>query len=337
MELTEQFSQECAAARNHCALFNHPNRGVIEVRGEDRVTFLHNILSNDIKNLTAGKGTAACFLNAQAKIIAGMNVLCFDEFLWLALEYSLKNKLVESLNKIIIMEQVELMDRSEELKLISIHGPKAKTLLEIVLNQEAPEELLSHKTMAWEGIRITAIRINLTGEIGYGILIPKNNASSFESKLDQCGAPLGLIHIQAASLETLRIEAGIPRYGVDFDESHIPLEAGLEKTVSFTKGCFPGQEILARLDSRGGVSKKLCGLVLKGEVAAKKNARVTKEDNEVGYITSSIFSPTLKKTIAMGYLAKEYWKPGSPVVVTMENTKIPARVASLPFYSPHKH
>ena len=176
MELTEQLLQECVAARKHCALLNHPNRGVIEIRGEDRVNFLHNILSNDIKSLAPGKGAPACFLNAQAKIIAYTNVLYFSEYLWLALDYVLKDKLIESLNKLIIMERVELIDRSDELKLISIHGPKAKTIVEIVLDQEAPEELLSHQTVTRESIRVTAIRINLTGEIGYGLLAPKNTA-----------------------------------------------------------------------------------------------------------------------------------------------------------------
>ncbi len=334
MEATDQIAQECLTARKACVLFDHPNRGVIEVRGQDRIQFLHNILSNDIKSLSPGKGVSACLLNAQAKIIANMNVLCFDEFLWLALDYSLKDKLLEALGKLIIMEQVELIDRSDELKLISVHGLKAKEFVgNIFKNESLPEKLLDHKIYMINNFSVTAIRINLTGEIGYGFLTLKNQAVVFRSTLEQHGVQFGLIPIQSKALEILRIEAGIPRYGVDFDESQIPLEAGLERTVSFTKGCFPGQEILARLDSRGGVSKKLMGFELKGEIVPKKGDRITTDGNEVGTITSAAFSPFLKKTVAMGYLKKECWAVGSPVVVETPEAHIPARIANLPFYS----
>ncbi len=334
MEATDQIAQECLAVRKNCVLFDHPNRGVIEVRGQDRIQFLHNVLSNDIKSLSPGNGAPACLLNAQAKIIANMNVLCFDEFLWLALDYILKDKLSDALGKLIIMEQVELTDRSDELKLISVHGPKAKELIQNALKEKSIlEKLLDHKTFTVDNTSATVIRINLIGEVGYGLLIPKDRTDLVYSALKQSGKPLGLIQIQASTLEVLRIEAGIPRYGIDFDDSHIPLEAGLEKTISFTKGCFPGQEILARLDSRGGVSKKLIGLELKGEIAPKKGDQITKDNNEVGSITSAVFSPTLKRVVAMGYLKKECWAVGSPIVVESQKMRVPARVADLPFYS----
>ena len=316
--------EECRAARNACVLFDHPNRGVIEVRGQDRVPFLHNVLSNDIKSLAPGTGVPACLLNAQAKIIANLNVLCFDEYVWLAFDYVLKDKLLEALNKLIIMEQVELVDKSDELKLISIHGPKAKELAQNLLKGPVPEKMLGHHTYK----TVTAIRINLIGEVGYGFLLPKNQAASVLSTLAQIGKPLGLIQIQAPTLELLRIEAGIPRYGVDFDESSIPLEAGLEKTVSFSKGCFPGQEILARLDSRGGVSKKLMGLEVEGNGIPKKGDLITKDGVEAGFITSAVFSPTLKKTIALGYLKKEFWRSNLEVTIEISGMKIVARIRS---------
>ena len=108
----------------------------------------------------------------------------------------------------------------------------------------------------------------------------------------------------------------------------------LDQTISFTKGCFPGQEIIARLDSRGGVARKLVGLVLKGEIVPQKNARILKDSMEVGSITSAVFSPNLKKTIALGFLKKEYWTPGTDLAVEDGGNKIPARVAILPFYTP---
>lgn len=335
MELTDQILQECLTVRKKCALFDHPNRGIIEVHGKDRVQFLHNILSNDIKHLSPGTGVPACLLNAQAHVIANLNVLAHTEFLWLAFDYALKERLFQELSKLIIAEQVELKDQSEELKLISVHGPKAKEVLERAFNEKLPDHWLDHKNVVLDRIPSTCVRINLTGETGFGFLIPKPRSIQFRMKLEEKVGPFELVPIQATTLETLRIEAGIPRYGIDFDESHIPLECRLDASISFTKGCFPGQEILARLDSRGGVQKKLVGLTLKGETAPEKNDRIAKDRKEVGRITSAVFSPTLKKTIAMGYLKKECWKIGCPVVVETGGTEIPARVASLPFYAPH--
>jgi len=345
---------ECAAARKTCVLFDHsaalsPDRaegaaalesvgfkgpGVIEVSGNDRISFLHNILTNDIKSLSPGKGIPACLLNAQAKIIAPINVLCFDQFLWLAFDYPLKNKLFEAINKLIITEEVELKDKSDELKLISIHGPKANGLLKALFKKEPPSKMLSHERAAIDSISAVLIRINLTGEIGYGLLAPKSEASAVKLAIERIGASFDLTEIHSDALETLRIEAGIPRYGIDFDESHIPLEVRLDQTISFTKGCFPGQEIIARLDARGGVVKKLVGLVLKGEMAPQKNARILKDGMEVGSITSAVFSPTLKKLIALGFLKKECWTSGTDLTVEREGLQIPAHAASLPFYTP---
>ncbi|MBI4358615.1 MAG: hypothetical protein HY584_04880 [Candidatus Omnitrophica bacterium] len=235
-------------------IFSDPSkRGTIQVRGGDRVSFLHNILSNDIKSLEPSQHIQACLLNAQARIIAVFNVTRFDEYLQLACDHILKDKALEHLNKLIIMEDVTLMDRS-------------------MTEDKSPP----------------------------------------------------------ADFEAMRIAAGVPRYGVDFDESNNPFECRLDHTVSLAKGCFPGQEILARLDSRGGVSKKLMGFELKGEAIPQKNDRITKDGNEVGFITSAAFSPTLKKTIALGYLRKEFWKSGLEIVIETGGTHIPARVEPLP-------
>jgi folate-binding protein YgfZ len=346
--------QECAAARKACVLFEHPNRGVIEVSGNDRVSFLHNILTNDIKNLTPGKGIPACLLNAHAKIIAQVNVLYFEKFIWLAVDYALKGNLIAALNNLIIMEDVVLKDRSDERKLISIHGPKTKEMLTILFKKDPPNEMLAHEKinpMSFPRTRESSmldprfrggdnneisgvcVRINLTGEIGYGLLAQKSETDNLKLAIQRIGASFDLIEIHADTLETLRIEAGIPRYGIDLDESNIPLEVRLDQTISFTKGCFPGQEIIARLDSRGGVTRKLSGLILKGEIAPKKGARILKDNAEAGLITSAVFSPTLKKTVAMGFLKKEHWEPGTNLIVENEGNKIPARVTGLPCYT----
>lgn len=334
MDSLELIHQQCLAVQKTGGWFDHPNRGVIEVSGTDRIQFLHNILTNDIKTLAPGTGTQACLLNAQAKMIAAVNVLCFENIIWLAFDYVLKKQFLESLQKLIIMEQVVLKDLSDELKLISVHGPKANDLMMAVFNQGLPQKMLGHiSVIVPTSGQLEVIRINLIGEEGCGVLLPKNETYNVRKLIEKHASSLGLAKIEPVTLDVMRITAGIPKYGIDYDESNIPLECRLEQTVSFTKGCFPGQEIIARLDSRGGVSKKLCGLVLKGEIVPKKNDRILDNEIEVGHITSATFSPILKKTIVLGYLKKESQKIGHPLDVQIGADQIPARVEELPFYN----
>ncbi len=335
MDSLELIHQQYQTAQKSGGWFDHPNRGIIEVSGTDRVRFLHNILTNDIKSLTPGSGLQACLLTAQAKIIAVMNVLCFENHFWLALDYGLKDKLREALEKLIIMEQVELKDRSDELKLLSVHGPNAKDVIASVFKTQPPKDPLNHiriRPKPDELMPIVIIRINLIGLEGCGILFPKKEIEKLLKMVKEGAASLQMVELSGTAMENMRIAAGIPKYGIDYDESNIPLECLLDHTISFTKGCFPGQEIIARLDSRSGVNKKLCGLVLKGEIPPKKNDRVLESEKEIGHITSATFSPILKKTIALGYLQKGSWNVGHPVVVEIEAGKIPARVEELPFY-----
>ena len=333
MEPEDPIFQQCLAARKSCALYHHPIRGMIEVGGADRIQFLHNVLSNDIKSLKPHQGTRACLLNAQAKIIVVMNVLRFEKYFWLATDFRLKNVLKEALSKLIVMDRVELRDRSGTLERISVHGPKANALIESLTKTERLKELLDHTETQIADTPLTLIRISLIGESGFSLLVPKEKVELVKAALEKAGESFGLRKLEEDAFEILRIESGISRYGFDFDESNNPIEARLDGAVSFSKGCFPGQEILARLDSRGGVSKKLCGLTLKGEVVPQKGNAITKDGQVVGIITSGVFSPTLKKTIAMGYLPKTCGTAGCSVVVETDPIKIPGFVENLPFFT----
>ncbi len=334
MESTDLIAQECFAARHQCVLIDHPDSVVIEVGGADRISFLHRMLTNDIKKLSPGQGAYTCLLNAQAKVLADMNVLVLENFIWLLTNLGLKDKISSLLNQAVIMDQVELIDKSDALKLISIHGPKSKDLLSRTRkNAGLPEELFYSRNVSIEDVPVVIIRLNLTGETGFGLFMPRGKENPVESKILENGEEFGLIEIHQSSFETLRIEAAIPRYGIDFDHSFLLPEVGLENAVSYTKGCFPGQEILARLDSRGGVARKLTGFELKGEKVPQKNNKIFVDEKEAGFVTSAAFSPTLKKTIALGYLKTEAQKAGHEVIVDISGDHIPARVKTAPFYT----
>jgi folate-binding protein YgfZ len=133
---------------------------------------------------------------------------------------------------------------------------------------------------------------------------------------------------------TLRIEAGIPRYGVDFTEDNLLLETGLTGAVSFTKGCYLGQEVVERIRSRGHVNKKLVGLLLDSQVPLAAGASILATDKEVGNVTSSVYSPELGHAIALGYVHKDFWNPGTKLTVRNNDVSILATVTETPFVRP---
>jgi tRNA-modifying protein YgfZ len=285
-------------AKKSGAYYKNTGFSVIEISGSDAPAFLHRILSNDIASLKAGDKTTACFLTPEAKIIAYFHVFYLGDRFQLICASKVKEKAIADLRKLIILDDVALCDRSSEFSIYFIFSPEAKNPFSL---------------------------------------------SYFKSGDDKMEIP----HLNEEAYEILRIEAGRPKWGVDFDSSHIPLECGLEASISLSKGCYPGQEILARLDSRGGVAKKLVKLVFDKTPYSKTNQGtgtdskihapvsdvqgdlVTKEGNQIGSITSTIYSPSLSTTIALAYLKKGYWGEGTEVTVKSSRDTVCARVELL--------
>src|SRR5207253_4259836 len=148
---------------------------------------------------------------------------------------------------------------------------------------------------------------------GFDLFVNTPGAESLRDLLTQAGAK----SIGEDTFETLRLEAGIARYGADMDETHVVTEANLDDAVSFTKGCYVGQEIIARIKYRGHVAKKLTGVIMEQETALETGARIfSQADREIGRITSSVFSLRLKRTVALGYVKYDYLVPGTEVKIT---------------------
>ena len=173
-------------------------------------------------------------------------------------------------------------------------------------------------------------RVNRTISGGYDLLVPNDQLIAtwrlFTAENTSGIRPVGW---EASNIH--RVEAGIPLYGVDFDESQIPLEAGLDNAISLKKGCYIGQEIIARATYLGHLNRRLGGLLLDGDRPAIKGTKVFKEEKEVGWITSSVLSPCVGKPIALAYLRREAWEPGAKLVVRGEVSSIQGEVATLPF------
>jgi folate-binding protein YgfZ len=325
--------QEYQGVRSHVGLLDFCHRGILRFTGPDRVSFLQGMVSNDVKKLSAGEGIAAAVLNIQGKILADCRVLCTQDSLLVDLWEFLKDKIAAHLDRYLIADEVEIADLSGELGILCLQGPMSGSLLKEFLEQaEIPAAEHSHRTFSIQGTEVRVIRSSYTGEEGYDLMIKRHDLSSILPRLRQLGGKFGARWVGSQALEILRVEAGIPWYGSDMTEDNLLLEAGLERAVSFQKGCYLGQEVVERIRSRGHVNKRLAGIVLDGDSSAATDDPVHADHKEIGRITTSVFSPFLKRHVALGYIHRDYLGPETPVSVKHDSELVKARIAALPFY-----
>lgn len=314
--------------RMSAGLFDLSHRAIVQFTGADRVSFLQGMLSNDLRQLKMFEGQQATLLTQQGKVVADLRVLCAMNSIYLDFWEPLKDKILAHLKRYLVADEVEINDPNEQWKMLSLQGPLANSLLvELLASMELPALPDSHGMFQFDGAPVCVVRADHTGHDGFDVIVQTEQLEPFAHRLTELGAAW----VGARAQEILRIEAGIPRYGVDFDEDNLLLEVGLDNAVSFSKGCYLGQEIVERIRSRGHVNRKLCGLVLEGPTPAASGDRLRRDGHDAGKITSSVTSFALNRPIALGYLHNEYWAEGTGLTVQHADDAIPATVVKLPF------
>jgi glycine cleavage system T protein len=325
---------ECLTVRNNVGIFDLSHRGKLRLSGKEHIKFLQGMLTNDVNKLEEGKGLYATLLTVKGKMIADMRVYRDSESVILDVEPGLNEKVRELLIKFRLSYRANIEDITESLSLLSLHGPNSKRLLQKALGEEI-REMNEYDFFKREisGFRIMIARANRTGEEGYDIFVPSEGLKTLWEFLNQKGEERKLKPAGLDAMEILRIEAGIPRYGIDMDENTIPIEAGLWHALSFEKGCYVGQEVIARIKWRGHVNWHLVGFEIEGGDLPKKGDKIFYGEREIGYITSSTFSPTLRKTIALGYIRREFKEPGTKVSLKLDEKSVKSgEVVKTPFY-----
>ena len=318
---------ENRAVRAASGLFDFSFRGKFRMKGRDHAKLLQRLVSNDVKKLTPGQGTYATLLNAQGHIVVDLRLYCAEDSFFVDVEADLRDKAIQSFRKFIIADQVEL--EPLELYALAFQGPRSKGLLEKTLHIDLPAmNEYDHFAANYAGFPIRVVRATSTGEEGYEVWV---SAAGMEAVWGAaCGqAPTyEMLACGVEAMESLRIEAGIPRYGSELGEDVIPLEAGLLNALSFNKGCYIGQEIVERARSRGHVNWKLMGLIASAGERLPPGEKAVVEGREVAEVTSSCTSPTLGKTIALAYVRREFSEPGAKLTLL---SGVAAEVAALPF------
>jgi folate-binding protein YgfZ len=320
---------EHEAVRERAGLIDRSDRGKIELTGRDRATFLHGLVSNDVKGLAPGQGCETALLDVHGKITALLAVHCLPERLLLETDRQLAAPLLAAIDRYLFSERAELEDVTPASGILTVAGPAARKLVEQAVGAAIPDlARWHHVVVPRAGDEVRIVRTEETGEEGYDLWTPTEGLDRLWERFREAGArPVG-----REAWDVLRVEAGVPRYGVDVDASTLLLEASLPEAYSLNKGCYLGQEVVARVTYRGHVNRKIVGFRFADSRVPPPGAPVLVLGKEVGRITSAVLSPALGVALALGFLRREHWEPGTRVEVRAGDALLAAAVSELPFY-----
>ena len=301
------WQREYRRLRENVGLVDKNYRAYLKFTGPDRVRYLNAILTNDIKTLKENHGTVSLFLSPQGHIQAEIETHALPDKL-LCVSYAMtRERLIPAMDKYIIMDDVTLTDRTDEIASLALEGPKAApAIAELArLDLNGLEELESRE-VSFKGIECRIVRRSPGKEPSGEFLLHRKDLEQMwhvlvDAAKEHGGGPAGY-----EALNSVRLEQGIPWFGYDFGEKQIPHEAGLQDShISYTKGCYTGQEIVERVRSRGQVNRVRVSLEFEGSVEPAANAPLLAEGKEAGFVTRSGFSPATNAWIGMGYVRRE--------------------------------
>jgi tRNA-modifying protein YgfZ len=333
------YLDEYNAVRNEGAgLIDLSTRGRIRVTGSEAIQFLNGLITNDMKTLAENSWMPAVFPNVQGRIVASVRIARLNNqegnkgnvpvFL-IETELATHEVVFKTLERFSFAGDFHVSDVSNATGEISVQGSKAERTLAKVLG-DAWQELAvgGIATFKHNDTDVVVIRASHTGEDGFDLIVATQELGPLASAIKNAGAtPVGL-----EAFDILRIEGGVALYGPDFDDTLVVSEANLDDAVSFTKGCYIGQEIIARIKYRGHVAKKITGVVFDGFVSVLPGTVLVSEDGkEVGRLTSVTDSPKLQKTIALALIKYQYLSAGTKLTVKDTDARVTATVTDFPF------
>jgi len=321
---------EHEAIKSRIGVIDRSYAGKVTVTGRDRQTFLHAMLSNEVKALQPGQGTEAAFLDAHGKVMALLEIYVLEDRVLLELPPGLTEKTLGLFDKFLISEKAYFEPADEAFAILAVEGPGAAELLSSLAGRSLDLVTGQHVEVSVAGAPVRVINHSETGGRGFQCwTMALHGEALWRALVDAHARPVG-----AEALDVLRIEAGIPSYGRDVDDSVILPETRLEHLVSYNKGCYLGQEVVARVKYRGHVNRALSGLLLDGDRVPAAGAKVLVDDRDVGRVTSAVRSIALTRPIALAYVRREHFAPGSAATVRDGDIAIPAHVVELPFVRP---
>jgi folate-binding protein YgfZ len=327
--MSEVQEQYAAVREGGAGLIDLSSRARLIVSGSEAMPFLNGLVTNDVKALEEGRWMHAAFPNVQGRLLGAVRMLHRAGGFLIDMEASAHEAVAKTLSRFTLAGDFRLTEMTDELAAFTVQGARAAEIVGEVLAHDAAQVERGRIVEAvWKSESVSVIRATHTAEDGFDIFVNAADAEALWDALRLAGArPVG-----SEALEILRVEAGLPRFGVDVTENNVVLEAGLNEAVSFTKGCYLGQEIIARIHWRGHVAKRLAGLRLDEENAVENGAQIrSAEGKEIGRVTSTVFSIKLQKHIALAIVKYDYLAAGTEVVVVSGERELAGQVVELPF------
>ena len=361
---------EHAALRERAGVLDLSFRSRLCLTGADRQKFLNGQVTNNVKDLKTGEGCYAALVNAKGRMQSDLNIYILADEILLDFEPGYGATVAQRLEKYIIADDVQVVDVAAHYGLISVQGPEASEVIRawgfersavkptpdpsregneptagatplpafgtagagFVQLPTKPANFVSFKAPTLGEIYL--MNLPRIGSAGFDLFVPTAALGAVADKLITAAKAVGGRACGWQALEMGRIEAGIPRFGVDMDETNLPPEAGIEgRAVSYTKGCYIGQEVIARVRTYGQVAKALRGLRLADsiKVLPQKGDKLYRGDKEIGFVTSAVASPTLKSNVALAYVRREHNGIGTELTLRSNEGESPARIVELPF------
>ncbi|HMG37249.1 MAG TPA: aminomethyltransferase family protein [Blastocatellia bacterium] len=324
---------EHSAVRSDAGLIDLSYCGVIGIGGSEAPQFLNGLITNDAKTVGRANGVLAGFLTEHGKVKALCAMLGLGDGYLIVNEPQTHEKVFNYVFPFSYAGDFKVEDVSARHRILSVQGPKARNVLKEACFEPLPDLAELHWTSSTiAGQQVIVVRRSRTGEDGYDLLIPEGVLRDVWEFILLKGGFHSIRAVGHEAFEVLRIEAGQLVYGADVDENNMMLETGLSEAVSFTKGCYKGQEAVAMATYRGHVSKSISGLTLESDVLPRHGDRVLSDGKPIGHVTSSTRSYSLGRTIALAYLKYGAFDVGTEVEIDSEQSRLPATVVSLPFY-----
>jgi aminomethyltransferase len=327
---------EYRAVREAVGIADLSHRGKLRVTGEDRVKWLHSIISNDILPLQPGQGRYSSLLTHKGKILSYFRLYLQTEAVMVEDVGEIGEATFQAMRKFLLYGTKAKMENcAESWGLLLISGPKATHVVQSAFGVDVSDvKPVDFVTAQISGHHALVLRTEETGEVDIEVLLPAESLLTAWTSALQAGAKFGIRAIGTHAREALRMEAGIPKTGPDLNEEIVPPEANLEgKAFSLSKGCYPGQEVVARMDTYGNVRRRLVGLLLKDSVVPPHGAKLYSGDREVGWISSAVHSPHFDRTIAFGFPLRDFSTAGTELTVDCGGGKHTATIHVLPFYT----
>jgi aminomethyltransferase len=321
------------AVRTAAGLFDVSHMGEFFVRGPQALDFVQYVTTNDASKLEVGQAQYSTMVNDQGMLIDDLLVYRFADRYMLVVNGANREKDWAWTSRHAARFDVQFTDESDDIALLALQGPRAQEILARLTDTELDAIRYYHFTEGTvDGVAGIISRTGYTGEDGFELYVPGEQAAGLWRRLLETGAGDGLIACGLGSRDSLRLEMGMALYGNDLDEGHTPLEAGLAWVTKLDKGDFVGRDAL-KAQKESGVTRRLVGFRLKERGFPRPHYPVTVNGETVGEVTSGTLSPTLGEGIGMAYVPTEASKAGSEIGIVIRDRAIPAEVVKPPFHT----